>query len=135
MGHATVMANVEFFCKTGQIQTNEEYPDMLKMDKLKLNSGNKKEGEVGNTKRDILNINISLFFFFLLFADQFNSSEDYGYMDALPLYSPPVFALLVFEKPIIAPLGSIVIASRLDIDIRIFFSFCFFISFSFLTDI
>ena len=61
MGHATVMANVEFFCKTGQIQTNEEDPDMLKMDKLKLNSGNKKEGEVGNTKRDILNINISLF--------------------------------------------------------------------------
>ena len=122
MGHATVMANVEFFCKTGQIQSNEED---LKMDKLKLDSGNKKEGEVGNTKRDILNINISLFFFFLMFADQFNSSEDYGYMDALPLYSPPVFALLVFEKPIIAPLGSIVIASRLDIDIRIFFSFLF----------
>eukprot|EP00026_Physarum_polycephalum_P006483 Phypoly_transcript_06527.p1 GENE.Phypoly_transcript_06527~~Phypoly_transcript_06527.p1 ORF type:complete len:526 (+),score=74.82 Phypoly_transcript_06527:151-1728(+) len=87
VGHATVMASVEFFCKIGQMQQSEENASLPNIGSLKLNS-------------------------------EFNSGEDYEFMEALPPGAPQVFALLTFEKPIIAPLGSIVIASRLDIDIH-----------------
>lgn len=41
-------------------------------------------------------------------------------METLPKTNHAIYALLIFEKPIIAPLHSVVIASRLDADINIY---------------
>jgi predicted RND superfamily exporter protein len=62
-----------------------------------------------------------------MIGNEFNAQEDYEYMETLAAGSPQVFALLTFEKPITAPMNSIVIASRLDIDVVIPLCFIFYL--------